>query len=356
MQALKQTSTLVILTPGFPESEAESVMIPTKQVFIRELNRLYPSLNIIILSFRLPVSTTSYNWYQNTVIPFGSTSKGKANTFIKWIRVWKKLNQLNSQHKIIGIISFWCGECALVGRYFGRLKKIKHYSWISGQDAREGNMLVKLIRPRPEELVTVSDFLVREFYRNHKIRPQHVFPNGIDPNRFPNLTGNKVIDVIGVGSLSSLKQYDIFIEVVNELRKDLPTINAKICGGGEEYDNLQSFIIREQLQENITLLGTTEHAEALTLMQDAKVFLHTSSYEGFGVVCIEALYAGAHVISFCKPMDEEISHWHIVKTKEEMIEKALSILGNQNTDYTPVAPYLMQDSAKMFMNLFNYSE
>ncbi len=352
MQALKQTSTLVILTPGFPENEAESVMIPTKQVFIQELNRLYPSLNIIILSFRLPVSTASYNWYQNTVIPFGSTPKGKANTFIKWIRVWKKLNQLKSQHKIIGIISFWCGECALVGRYFGRYTNIKHYCWISGQDARESNKLVKLIRPEAEELVAMSDFLVGEFYRNHKIRPKHVIPNGIDPSRFGMASNKRTIDVLGAGSLSRQKHYDVFIEIIAELTQHLPAINSKICGEGEEEDRLKFLIERKQLQKNVSLLGTTGHTETLRLMQCARVFLHTSSYEGFGAVCVEALHAGAHVISFCKPMEKEIEHWHFVKSKQEMAQKALELLTSPDTDYTPVTPYLMKDSAQSFINLF----
>ena len=352
MQAPKPNSTLVILTPGFPENEAESVMIPTKQVFIRELNRLYPSLNIIILSFRLPLSTASYNWYQNTVIPFGDTKKGKATTLIKWIRVWKRLNQLTSQHKIIGIISFWCGECALVGKYFGWYKNIKHYSWISGQDARESNRLVKLIRPRAEELVAMSDFLVGEFYRNHKIRPKHLIPNGIDPSCFGMASNKRTIDVLGAGSLSTQKHYDVFIDIIAELTRYLPAINSKICGEGEEEERLKLLIERKQLQKNVALLGTTGHRETLKLMQCAKVFIHTSSYEGFGAVCIEALHAGAHVISFCKPMEKEIEHWHFVKSKAEMVQKTLELLRSPDTDYTPVTPYLMKDSARSFINLF----
>jgi len=84
-------------------------------------------------------------------------------------------------------------------------------------------------------------------------------------------------------------------------------------------------------------------------MKKTKIMLHTSEYEGFGNVCIEALYAGAHVISFTKPMNEAIPHWHIVATKEEMIIKAFDILQNDQTEYTPVLPFDMNDSAKAFM-------
>ena len=55
-------------------------------------------------------------------------------------------------------------------------------------------------------------------------------------------------------------------------------------------------------------------------MQRTKIFLHTSSYEGFSGACLEALYAGAHVISFCEPMKQKIDHWHIVKDEKEMLD------------------------------------
>ena len=81
--------------------------------------------------------------------------------------------------------------------------------------------------------------------------------------------------------------------------------------------------------------------------------MHTSAYEGFSTVCAEALYAGTYVISFTKAMHHPIEHWHIVSSKEEMIKKALEILNDPLTDYTPVLTYSMDDSAKAMMKLFD---
>jgi len=47
------------------------------------------------------------------------------------------------------------------------------------------------------------------------------------------------------------------------------------------------------------------HPELLEWMQRGKVFLHPSSYEGFGIVCIEALCSGAEVISFVKTYEQK---------------------------------------------------
>ena len=104
------------------------------------------------------------------------------------------------------------------------------------------------------------------------------------------------------------------------------------------------------------MTGEKPHVEVLRIMHRTKVFLHTSNYEGFSTVCLEALYAGCHVISFIKPMEHNIEHWHIVQTKEEMEKKAIEILKNPGIAYRAVLPYTMDDSARAVMHLFNYKE
>ena len=113
-------------------------------------------------------------------------------------------------------------------------------------------------------------------------------------------------------------------------------------------------IIKEGLQDNITLPGELPHKEVLQLMQRSRLFLHCPSYEGFGSVCIEALYAGAQLISFNQPMNEGVEHWHIVNNKEEMLLKAIAIFQDPAIDNSPVCPYLMQDSVTKMMQLFGY--
>jgi hypothetical protein len=55
-------------------------------------------------------------------------------------------------------------------------------------------------------------------------------------------------------------------------------------------------------------------------------------------------------------MQHDIDHWHIVQTMEEMVKKAIGILNNPETAYTPVLPYAMDNSARAVMQLFNYNE
>ena len=67
---------LIILTPGFSASEADSTCLPMQQHFVRTLKKLYPHLNIIVLSFQYPFHKSSYKWFTVTVLPFNGRNRG----------------------------------------------------------------------------------------------------------------------------------------------------------------------------------------------------------------------------------------------------------------------------------------
>jgi glycosyltransferase involved in cell wall biosynthesis len=344
--------TLIILTPGFPANEEDTTCLPAQQSFVRSLNKLFPEVQIIILSFEYPFFKSEYLWYNNKTIAFGGRNKKHIFRFLLWRKVWKKLKIINQQENIIGLLSFWCTETALIGKFFARKNKRKHFCWLLGQDARKGNKHVRRVNPTGEELIALSDFIANEFYKNYRIFPLHVIPIGIDPSQFPTKAHQRDIDILGVGSLIGLKQYDIFIKIILQLKRIFPNIRAAICGKGGEQTTLKSLIISSKLEENVSLLGEKPHHEVLALMQRSKIFLHPSAYEGFGVVCLEALFAGAQVISFCNPANQKIDHWHIVKTEVEMIGKSVELLNSSSTDFTSVLPFPMDNTTKEIMKLF----
>jgi glycosyltransferase involved in cell wall biosynthesis len=204
-----------------------------------------------------------------------------------------------------------------------------------------------------QTFIALSDFIRETFYNNYNITPVNTIPIGIDSNEYSTVTKEKDIDVLAAGSLISIKQYEIFISVIAELKKTRPGIKAALCGNGPELKKLQLLINNLSLQSNIILSGEKSHEDILDTMQRAKLFLHPSSYEGFGIVCIEALYAGAQVISFCKPINEPIKHWHIVQSKEAMVEKA-GILLEALPLPENILPYSIGDTAKAVMKLFGH--
>ena len=347
----KDKKTLVILTPGFAKDESDSVCLPMQQQLVRTLCDMNPQLNIILLSFQYPYHIKKYTWFNTTVIPFNGQNKGGIKRLLLRKKITTTLKKIHRETPVNGLLSFWYGECALVGKQFANTNGLNHFCWILGQDARKENKYPQRTQPRPGELIALSDFLQTAFEKNHGIKPDHLITAGIDIKQFNSGKSEKDIDILGVGSLIPLKQYDVFIEIVVEIKNILPHVKAVLIGKGPEMKKLQSLISRAGLETTITLTGEIPYPEVLQYMQRAKILLHPSAYEGFSGVCLEALYAGAHVISFCKAMNQDIEQWHIVTSKEEMTQKAVSILENPYT-YKRVIFSEINDVARKIMQLF----
>ncbi len=348
---MKNEPALVILIPGFPKDESDSTCLPAQQSFIKDLNRQFPLLRVLILCFQYPFSRSAYCWNNNTVYAFAGKNKGGLPRLLLWQRVRKKLNQLKKENNIVGVLSFWGGECTLVGTRWAKKNGIRHYGWLMGQDAKKENHYIKRSGSTGAALISLSDFIAEELDRNHAIKTGHVIPIGVEPARFHGADQERNIDILAAGSLIPLKRYHLCIEVIKEVKKSFPAVRMILLGKGPESGKLNSLIRAYDLQENILLAGEKKHPEVLALMMRSKIFLHPSSYEGFGIACLEALAAGAHVISFHQPMKERIEKWHIVQNPEKMVEKTLSLL-NTNPDHTPGYPYTIGETSRKIMKLF----
>jgi glycosyltransferase involved in cell wall biosynthesis len=344
--------TLILVTPGFPKDEDDSTCIPERQIFVRVLKETYPLLNIVVVAFQYPLQPREYNWNSVKVIALGGKNKGGINRRMTWIGAWQKLKKLHTENRVIGLISFWLDECAFIADKFSKKNHIKHYSWLLGQDARPGNQYVKRMTPKAGELIALSDALVHEFKTNYGITPKHVIPGAVDPALFKHQHLERDIDVLGVGSLIPLKQYHLFIEAITFLKDHQPNIKAVICGNGPEMKKLKELAKNHKLEQHLIFKGELTHPEILTYMQRSKILLHPSCYEGFSTVLSEALYAGAHVVSFFKPMKTQFLHHHIVVDQEEMNHKVLALLNDNGLDHEPVLVNTMTQMARSVMQLF----
>jgi glycosyltransferase involved in cell wall biosynthesis len=354
MQSTKP-KTLLIITPGFPKNEADTTCIPPQQVFVKALKEVNPGLNIIVLTLTYPFVTDEYEWHGIKVISFGNKNKGRLFRVAGSIKMWLALAGLNKQYEIIGLLSFWLGKCASIADKFAKKNNLKHYCWLLGQDAKPGNKYVKKIKPQADSLIAISDFVSKQLNTNYGILPAHVIPVGVDATMFTAAAAVRDIDILGAGSLIPLKQYSVFLEMVKCLKYYSLDIKAIICGDGPEKDMLAALINTMGLEDNISLAGELAHTEVLALMQRSKVLLHPSNYEGFSTVCLEALYAGAQVLSFIRPMETDIHNWHIATNKEDMLEQLATLLRNKQATYESVMPYAVHDSARAITKLFHHN-
>ncbi len=353
---MSEVKTLVILTPGFAANEADTTCLPFLQNFIIACKEQFPLLDIEVLALDYPFTSGRYNWKSNSIYAFNGYKKRGLKKIWKWIMVWRKLDQLRKQKKVIGVLSLWYGECAFVGKTYSKRKGLAHFCWLLGQDAKANNKYVHRTKLPGSDLIAISYFIQKEFEEHYNITPQQIIPISINTKLFNTAQAERNIDVLAVGSLIPLKQYDLFIDSIHHLKKQFPGIKAVLCGKGEEEKKLLDQIKRNGLQENITLTGELPHGEVLQLMQRSRIFLHPSTYEGFSAVCLEALYAGTHVVSFCKATENDVPNWHIVQSKEEMLQKTSELLHDTTLNYQSTSVSTIEQTAQQLLQLYNYKE
>ena len=339
----------IILSPGFAASENDSTCLPMQQQFVRKLAVKYPHLKLVVLSFQYPYHNKEYNWHGVNIIPFNGRNAGGWRRLFLRRKIFTALKKLQASYNVRGLLSFWLGECALVGKRFGDRNGIRHFCWISGQDAKAQNKYVRRMSPAQHELIALSDFLQAEFQKNHGIRPGHVIPPGME--KPDTIACTRDIDILGVGSLISLKQFDVFVKILAEILFCFPKLRAVLVGEGPLKNELTKMASQLGLENHLYFAGSIPHHEVLDLMSRSKLLVHPSLYEGFSGVCMEALSRGAHVISFSWAMKQHIDHWHIVNTKKEMKDLVIDKL-KFDADHWPVSFRSMTDTVHDIMNLF----
>lgn len=351
---MKTDKTLVILTPGFAADETDSTCVPSLQVFVKAFKRLYPDTEVIILAFHYPYRKDYYTLFGAKIYSFNGKNRGKLFKLITWRKVWNKLKELHRLHPDMQLLSFWLDECGFVGENFSRRCHVNHKIWMLGQDAKAGNRFYYRTKPSASSLISVSETMSDRFFENYGIRPQYTVPIGIDISSFEVTEPNRErdIDVVGVGSLTTLKRYHLFVEAIKNLKQIKPDIKAVVCGKGPEHQSLQSLIEKYNLQENVTLKGEVPADQVFKIMQRSKVFLHPSSYEGFSSAVTEAFYAGCEVVSYTQPMHTMPGNFHRFNDEQELNKIMANLFTNTQLVHQPILLNSDEQIAQQIASIF----
>src|SRR6478752_7032106 len=111
----KSKDVLVILSPAFPPKEQGTEWVPAQQLLVKEIRSQFPGLAIVVISLFYPTQKTGYVWNDIRVIPFDGVNQKRLRRVLLWRNVWKRINSIKKEKNVVGILSFWCGECALIG-------------------------------------------------------------------------------------------------------------------------------------------------------------------------------------------------------------------------------------------------
>lgn len=313
---------IVWIIPGFAANEADDTCIPMMLDFLKHIQQ-NEKVTISIIPLHYPFTSVKYQIYQTTVFP--------ANGRNKWFRklsVWKKslktLGEINSQQPITLIHSFWLGDCALIGQAFSLQHKIPHICTIMGQDVLSNNRHLNNKRLKDLTVIGLSSFHAELFYKNSGRRVDSIIPFGM----VNSLSGQstKKYDIIGVGSLIPIKNYIMWIEIIDIVARRMPNIKAVLVGEGSERKELENLVREKKLESIIQFAGRKQRSETLQLIDESHLFLHTSKHEGQGYIFVEAMSSKLPILS--TPVGHAVENDKIWKgnSVDSFAEKIIEIL------------------------------
>jgi len=350
---------LLILTPGFPVDESDTSCIPALQDFVLGWKSGFPEVTLKVISFEYPHQTKKYVWNQIDVYCAGGKSRKGIFKLITWWKVFVQLF-LTKEKKQTVIISYFLTEATYIGQIFSKIFRIRHISIAAGQDVRKTNRYLNRIDFGKLKVVALNQKMADELFRSCGRKADCVIPMGAGEmgNLRSTSSENRSIDVLIVGSLIPLKQTDKAIQIIADLKKEFPKIVVEIIGGGPERKKLENLVMQYQLTTNISFCGALKRELVFQKMQEAKILLHTSEFEGQATVITEALAFGMTVVCFDVGRISDHAHRpdgqekiHVCGDEKEMMPVLKNLLHENNFDFAPVIPFTMTETVNEYQKI-----
>ena len=156
-------------------------------------------------------------------------------------------------------------------------------------------------------LVTASSvfetMLIADTYKIDENKIKKITP-GVDRKKFiPDLSVEKENIILSIGRIQEQKGQLQTIEFLNNFKKIQNDFKCYFVGGpsgkhGNEYlHELKQTIKDFNLDKHVEFLGDLPQTEIIELFKKAKLLIHTSKFETFGLVAIEANTMGVPVLT-----------------------------------------------------------
>jgi glycosyltransferase involved in cell wall biosynthesis len=151
---------------------------------------------------------------------------------------------------------------------------------------------------RADLVAAQTEFQARLLREHHELESP-VVNMMVEPPQRRESPAHKDIDVLWVSNLRALKRPELALE----LARQLPDIRFTMAGGpmpgGQTYfDDVAAAAAR---LPNVQMLGAVKYTDTGALFDRTRVFLNTSSIEGFPNTFLQAWIRGVPVVSFFDP-------------------------------------------------------
>lgn len=343
---------VIWVTPGFAANEQDSQCIPPMQLFAKALIET-TGIALHIVSLHYPKSNTPYARHVAQVYPCARKGPG-AKTRTR-IAAYRQITKLLKQYPGALLHSFWMTDACLVAHLANRRFGARHLVTLMGQDARPSNRYLNFLSSTAMTTIGLSLFHAEQFYRTTGTQVDHIVPWGLEAANNMEVNTEKTYDIIGVGSLIPLKQYDLFVRIIARVKITYPRVKVALIGEGPERKKLAALIQELGLQDNLRLYGALPRKQVLEeYMQRSKILLHTSSYESFGFVLLEALAQGCSVVATPVGIAPELADCTTAKHEEDLVAALLDTL-KLSVIPKPSVPYPLSEVLRRYLDLYDHS-
>jgi len=181
-------------------------------------------------------------------------------------------------------------------------------AWISALRPWWKSLLARILRPLLARMdvalarygdrnIANSHFTAAAFARVYGFAADAVACPGIDFASFTCAGGPKRPEIITVARLTKFKRVDFLLEVFSAVLRRHPDLTYHIVGTGEEEAALRERARQLGLNEQVVFHGPATDAELRDIYRQARLFLHGSVDEPFGMAPLEAIASGTPVVA-----------------------------------------------------------
>lgn len=210
------------------------------------------------------------------------------------------------------------------------------------------NWLVRKV----DAVISVSRYSAEQFARWSKVPIERAFvlPNCVDLDTFRpqprdpvlleryGLKAHKVILTVGrLASAERHKGFDEVIELMPRLLKRFPNLKYLIVGEGDDRPRLEAKADSYRVANHVIFTGHIPEREKVAHYNLADAFVMPSTWEGFGIVLIEAAACGVPVIGSRADGSREALREGLLgrlvdpRKPEELIEAVTAVLKNPSS-------------------------
>lgn len=338
---------LLIVTPAFPADDGDDTCMPLVQSYLKALQKEHPTLRIAAIATQYPFHHEPYSWCGIKVYPCNGSNSRWRKPIALW-RAWRYFRTLSNEAAPRAIHALWLSDATLIASRMALRSTSPFVVTMLGQDARDNAVYWHLIRGARPVTVSLSDGQADAFETMSGSRPHAIIPFGY--GTLPEQTvADPTTDVIFCGSMYTVKRADLFVKTIALVAKEI-RVSAVIFGFGPQ-EELRAMIRSMGLENTIDLRGGRPRKEVLSAMANARVLLHTASYEGQCYAFEEALAHGLSIVSTRVGSAETSDRWSIAETSEELATHVFDHLRNKRAR-TPLVRYPVSETVERYMKLY----